>query len=627
MVRNFLLDTNCLISVKNANGLSVFFGGIKDQAEELRLWITSRIFDELKGFSKSELSQIRKNVEIAYVDDKKILLTRKNLRLKHPPQTADLSLLTLAQNKSDIDWTMVTDDFKLAKAAQKSSFNVDVWTPSVFILYLKKNVNDSRLRDRLNDVWHDVMSHELEYALSRKDVYPPRSKLAWLIERSTRIVGRNFAKRIQKRTQTPKDVRNAIMRYLMGEQLRSDQKKIIAPLIPYISELQCYHKLTSEIQQSMNTGDLKGAAGKLQQAILKLRNDLQIGLIALDPVRSFQLLETYTAVMAQYAFLAGICQINTGNIESAISYFSSASFDSLIAGYDENAIRFNYLTAVLLMADKQYAPAVKQYAHTQRLAKTIGDEIIRLKSRVGEAVALFFAGSKQQANLSLKSAMAEMEQDPILASTIFNEFGDQLYSLGLIEVAFYIYQEGYNNALKAHKLSETYDALADLVRCYFNLGKPLGPLVKQIKDAISLAKREKNKARHRQFQALYDKVYRMLKPTKAVIPKTNQRIHVQDINPVFSDWLSVIHVVDQEYEDLVIVYIDGIGNIGIIIPNLPMRIPIPESVQVRIKPKTLVEIRSPRHPESKKYFVHAEIVCPDNKCIEIRSTLFESVAL
>ena len=54
-------------------------------------------------------------------------------------------------------------------------------------------------------------------------------KLAWLIERSTRITGRNFNQTQKKLCQTPLEVQQAIMRYLMDEQLRSEQKKIISP--------------------------------------------------------------------------------------------------------------------------------------------------------------------------------------------------------------------------------------------------------------------------------------------------------------------------------------------------------------------------------------------------------------
>ncbi|MHA2407672.1 MAG: hypothetical protein ACXACA_04825, partial [Candidatus Ranarchaeia archaeon] len=427
-------------------------------------YTTNQILRELRTFSLANIKNIKEIYKVAKVADSAIHSLQRGLGA-HPPQTADLSLIVAAEKLIEgNEVVIVSDDYKLGKAVEKKIPIVDVWPPSVFTLFLSRAIEKPAARTFFKGLWQIVMSSELLYALSRPDAYSPERKISWLISRATKVAGESGIRKPGRRI-ISEDLALAVAKYLRGDTLQSMEKKLLSVLKPYLEPLQAALPLIEGLRQMVAQGTTEGIDVQIQLLHSGLKNELEIGLIALSEIPSAQLLETYMDYLATLEFLAGISSLDFGKYDQTIEYFSNGSLSSLISGSDDQALHLRFLSAIISMVAKKYQDSSGYFRKASRLAKQISNTDMKLKADVGEAISLFLSDQRNIAQKALEITRRDSKEDPATTASILNEFGDQLFNLGLCNIAQHLYGQSLENAILAKNLTWVREGLADLTRC------------------------------------------------------------------------------------------------------------------------------------------------------------------
>ncbi|MHA2060029.1 MAG: hypothetical protein ACW976_04540, partial [Candidatus Ranarchaeia archaeon] len=290
-MRIFLCDSNFFISVKNAGFLIHMLDHLSSAKDIYSFYTSTQVLRELRTFSLANVQNIKDLFTITKVADSAIHTLQRGLGA-HPPQTADLSLIVAARRLLEgNEVVVVSDDYKLGKAVEKTLPNVDVWPPSVFTLFLSRTLEKPAARTFFKGLWQIVMSSELMYALSRPDAYSPERKISWLITRATKVAGESGVRKPGRRIMN-EDLALAVAKYLRGDTLQSMEKKLLSVLKPYLEPLQAALPLIEGLRQMVAQGTIEGIDTQIQLLHSGLKNELEIGLIALSEIPSAQLLET-----------------------------------------------------------------------------------------------------------------------------------------------------------------------------------------------------------------------------------------------------------------------------------------------------------------------------------------------
>ncbi len=623
-MRIFLCDSNFFISIKNAGFLIHTLDHLKHAKEYYSFYTSPQILNELRTFSRKNIENIKEVFETISVDNSAIAILRRGLG-PHPPQTADLSLVVAAKKLiSDHEIVIISDDYKLGKTVKSILPLADVWPSSVFTLFLSNTLEKSEARNFFKGLWQTVMSSELVYALSRPDAYSPETKISWLISQATEVAGVEIDRKPARRVIND-DMSLAIAKYLRGDPLQSMEKTLIEKVKPYIEPLQAALPLIEGLRQMVAQGTTEGIEDQIHLLLQGLQSELEIGLIALSEIPSAQLLETYMDYIASLEFLAGVCSLSRGKLNQTISNFSSGSFDSLISGSDQQALHMRFLSAMVAMLAKKYSEAAESYKKASRLAKHIENTDLKLKADVGEAVSLFLSDRVNIAKKVLEITREDSKEDPSTNAAILNEFGDQLYNLGLSNIALHLYNQSFENALLAKNLSWVREGLADLTKCYFTMGRDLNELYDRFQKGMELVERSNHKTQKAILETMRNTLDDMQLPPEREFPM-GRTVKFDELPSVLRGWMNVSHCETKGKTTIIVCFLPGTGNIGIVYPGKELSIRIPESTRVKILPFAEVRFTLRTIPIKKKMNVRLFLELNKAGTLDLHSSIYENFA-
>ena len=151
--------------------------------------VTEPILEEVKyvrckGSMLTASKLAKRMMKVHPADDKTIASFRSELGGGHrAPQSPDLSLMVLADSlaRSGTTVRLVSDDFKISTSSRELGEPYAVISPSVFLFSLSRELKGED-RKHVRHLYKKVRHGEMEYVLSRADMYNIEDKLTWLMD-------------------------------------------------------------------------------------------------------------------------------------------------------------------------------------------------------------------------------------------------------------------------------------------------------------------------------------------------------------------------------------------------------------------------------------------------------------
>ncbi|MHA2059420.1 MAG: hypothetical protein ACW976_01390, partial [Candidatus Ranarchaeia archaeon] len=329
--------------------------------------------------------------------------------------------------------------------------------------------------------------------------------------------------------------------------------------------------------------------------------------------------------LATLEFLAGICSLDYGKYKDTITYFSNGSLSSLISGSDDQALHLRFLSAIVSMLAKEYQASSEFFRKASRLAEQIKNTDIKLKADVGEAISLFLSDRKNIAQKALEITRRDSKEDPATTASILNEFGDQLFNLGLCNIAQHLYGQSLENAIQAKTLTWVREGLADLTRCYFSNGGSLTTLKQKYHEGIKLSKTLNRKTQTAILGTMEKTLEEMESPPEQEFPM-GRTVSFDELPSVFKGWMDVSYFEVQKRRTIFVCYLPGTGNVGLSYPEKDIKIKIPESTRVKILPHSKIRFSLVNIPLKKKIPVRLFLELNQEGTLDTHSTFYENFA-
>jgi len=336
---------------------------------------------------------------------------------------------------------LVSDDFKISTSSRELGEPYAVISPSVFLFSLSRELKGDD-RKTVRHLYKKVRHGEMEYLLSRSDMYNPEEKLTWLMD--------NLLQEVTSPEAGPAPIPGsqatgplmvvegnemdgnweALVRHLRGEHVRRGHIKAFDPIMPYLAPLTDLQEDLTEIHRLADSGELESALRYAHVELKELKSELQLAVGGLDPSDGRKVMRAYAEMLPRLEMVTAMLHINLGEVVDCEDHLDNVALLALAAGLIGTVIEANYLEALVHAYREAYEDALDQFRLTNRLAELARDEATILRALIGTAVMQQFSEDRDAAEETMTKVNEMVEADPWSGSVALEEFGDECWLYG-----------------------------------------------------------------------------------------------------------------------------------------------------------------------------------------------------
>ncbi|UCC92844.1 MAG: hypothetical protein JSW25_09305 [Thermoplasmata archaeon] len=635
-----VMDANFFISLAQTRERDAM-ERVLDLTEQVgwEMHVTEPILEEVKyvrckGSKATAEKLARRTMKVHPADDGTIASFRTQLGGGHrAPQAPDLSLMVLADSlaRKGASVRLVSDDFKISTSSRELGEPYAVISPSVFLFSLSRELHGED-RKRVRHLYKKVRHGEMEYVLSRADMYNVEDKLTWLMD--------NLLHEVTSPDAGPAPVPGAqaegpalvvegkeedanwqaLVRHLRGERVRRGHIKAFDPIMPYLAPLTDLREDLEEIHRMAEAGDLQGANRYAHVELKELKSELQLAVGALDPRDGRKVMRAYAEMLPFLEMVTALLHINLGEVVDCEDHLDNVALLALAAGLIGTVIEANYLEALVHAYREAYEEALEQFRLTTRLAEQAGDESTVLRSLIGTAIMQLLAEDRDAAEETMVQVNERVEADPYVGSVALEEFGDHFTNFGAVHLATGLYHEALECAVEATASEDTDRLMGKLRRARLSMGLEERELASELVTLMDMANDIQDQELLARFQELDSEldmaIERMDDPLEVTFDEWSPATRLPD---ALEDWIDIVRAdpLPKGEGTILVSYSPQVGNVGVLVSD-PVSLPGIEHAQFRVLPSSRVKLVQAPEPFRSGYKLRAIIVLHDGDHYELQ---------
>ena len=604
-----------------------------------KMHVTEPILEEVKYVrckgSKITASKLAKRLmKVHPADDKTIASFRSELGGGHrAPQSPDLSLMVLADSlaRSGDTVRLVSDDFKISTSSRELGEPYAVISPSVFLFSLSRELKGAD-RKHVRHLYKKVRHGEMEYALSRADMYNIEDKLTWLMD--------NLLQEVTSPEAGPAPIPGAdatgpalvvegkeddanweaLVRHLRGEHVRRGHIKAFDPIMPYLAPLTDLRDDLKEIHKMADGGDIRGALQFAHEVLKELKSELQLAVGGLNPKDGRKVMRAYAEMLPHLEMVTALLHINLGEVVDCEDHLDNVALLALAAGLINTVVEANYLEALVHSYREAYEDALDQFRLTTRLAEQAGDEATILRSLIGTAVMQLFTEDRDAAEEIMAKVNERVEADPGTGSTALEEFGDHFTNFGAIHLASGFYHEALECAVEVVATEDTDRLMGKLRRARLSMGLEDRELARELVTLIDMANDIQDPELLEYFRELEKDLDQTVDQMDDPLEDTfDEWFPATKLPNALEDWLDIVRAdpLPDGEGTIMVSYSSQMGNVGVLITD-PVSLPGIEHAQIRLLPNARVKLVEAPEPFRSGYRLRAIIVLHEGDMYELQ---------
>ncbi|MHA1797943.1 MAG: hypothetical protein ACTSVY_05795 [Candidatus Helarchaeota archaeon] len=486
----YIIDANFFIGLYNTKrqlAIEKLIEASNNLKLNKRLVTSNVVFTELK-IPKPALFSLKKILRTFPIRHSDIDELKRAKDPRKIPQDPDLSLVALAEkikNTQPNPIVIVTNDYKLSQFIRKYAPKYSVLPPSSFLLSITSNLANPNLKKFFKKIRKEITQYEFEYVLQRRDIYNPREKLNWLIEKAINVA--------QSSSSPSKDIScssvsdddwnekiDLINKHIIGEKLQPSQQKIIKKFLPFTSSLIGANKTLNNLLTN-SISDINKMKGRLVKDY-----QLSQGYLDYDDKILFQ--SIITKRIAIFEFLTALILLESGDFDESFSHFDYAAIYSTLAsmksGDGTSVIKTIYLKALSYLHNDFYKQAEEEFEYTQRLAESYKNNKYLIIAMTGQAICKYLGGDYKGAQEVIKNVKKQVEKDKYSNLFMLYEFAENMYFTDRPEIAIHLYDEALEIAAELHKTVLANKIKDRIKRCFYAVGQYISPEATSINEII-----------------------------------------------------------------------------------------------------------------------------------------------
>ena len=578
-----------------------------------------------KGSKHTAMQLSNAMMEVHPADDKGIVNIRTQLGGGHrAPQAPDLSLMVLADelSKGGKSVKLISDDFKISTSSKELGRPYAVLSPSVFLFTLSRELtgDDKKL---VRMLYKKVRHGEMEYVLSRADMYNAEDKLTWLMDNLLTTVtdpeGQPTHAATEAALSTPgrapgQTVQggdwDALIRHLRGEHVRRGHIKSFDPILPHLEPLTELLDVLREIHRKSDGGDIPAALRYSHSELSTLKSQLQLSVGALDYEMGRMVLRAYAEMLPHLEMVTALLHINVGEVVDCEDHLDNVALLALAAGLNHIVVEANYLEALVHVYRDAWDDAEEQFSLTFRLADQAGDEATVLRSLIGGAVASQMNSDYEGAEEIMSQVNERVEADPGSGSVALEEFGDHFTNFGATYLAVGLYNEALECAVESQAPEDAGRILGKLRRARLSMGLEERETAVEIRDLIDMANDIQDKELLDTYLAMKEELVaemeRMDDPLEGTFDDWSPATRLPD---PLEDWLDIVRAdpLPKGEGTILVCYSSQMGNVGVLV-NDTVSLPGIELARFKVTSSSKVKLVEAPEPFRSGYRLRGIIV-------------------
>jgi hypothetical protein len=575
----------------------------------------------------------KRMMEVHDADDGAIATLRMTLGVNQAPQAPDLSLMALAKQLAvpGSQVRLVSDDFKISVTSRDLGMPYAVISPSVFLFSLSRQLL-GEARNLVRMLYRKVRHGEMEYLLSRRDLYNVEEKLTWLMDNLLQTIsastpessrGSTPARAAPREATTEGNDWEALMRHLRGEHVRRGHLRPFDGIMPYLEPLTTLRPILVQVHDLANAGDLEGGLEQAHEALSDLKSQLQLAVGALKVHEGREVLRAYAELLPDLEMVAALLHVNVGDVADCEDHLDNVALLALAAGLTDLVIETNYLEALIHAYREAWGDALSQFRFSARLAEQHSDGATTLRCLIGSAVMQLLSGDREGAEDTMSDVNARVEEDPAAGSMALEEFGDHFTNFGAIHLASGMYDEALECAVEASLTDDAERLMDKLRRSRLSMGLEGREMAGAIRSLIDHANDIQDKALLERYLEMERDLGRsievMAEPLEDLLDVWSPASLLPD--PLVG-WLDIIRADPLPDGDgtVLVCYQGRVGNIGLLVRDR-VNLPGIEHAKIRLEAGAKVKLVKAPEPLRRRHNLRAIIVLHKGDRYEIRRSV------
>ncbi len=466
----FIFDANFFIGLKEIRAESPYTNlALAKKKLNLRFYVSAQVFNECPFIVGSNFRDFTKGIEVVMVKDKELNHVKDELfrrGVKLMAQDPDLSLVALGMqlNTKDNEVYIVSDDFKLSQNIENLNQDIKCLPLPSFLQMLGQNLKGVSQR-YWKLVRKKILKLNLDYMMSRSDIYAPQAKIAWFIENSIDIAGMGVNLRAamdedekeKEVLDSEKKILNVCYDYIRKRKISPEDSKKIKHFEKSLKKIQKERENLIQAQKYLMKNDFKNTLKILRRTNEILNRDFQLMGAKLRE-KDYQLLEqVFASEISKVVFLRCFVLIASNKFISALDALDQTALFATVARLPETVLAINYLKALLYILNSYYNKAIDQFKFNYNLAMNLHvrphiAEILQLKAVIGNCITNYLIDQQNEAFKLVTSTIKSLTSKsiPNLMQALLDS-GEYFLAMGFPEIASNLYSEALECAIDSKK--------------------------------------------------------------------------------------------------------------------------------------------------------------------------------
>jgi hypothetical protein len=460
-IPKFIFDANFFICLKEAKAQRPYYLlYLAKKKINLDFYVSAMVFNECPFIVGTDFQEFSKAIQVELVADSELDAIKKALGMKgvsSMAQDPDLTLIALAKRMKDQgnEVVIVSDDYKLSQNVESLQYSIKFWSLPGFLQFLAKNMAGKE-RDYFKVIRKRVLKLNLDYMLSRNDIYPAQAKIAWLLENAVSIADegislkQDVAAELQQEQKKEEQSELFVLsqNYIDRKTIPKEKQDQLKPYEGVLNQIQEVRELIKAAQEKFTQDEGGIALAKLRKAEEKLIQNFQY-LAAAYAKKEFRFLELILASeISKVDFIRAFVLVGRGKFSLAHNSLQQTAVFASLARMPETVLTINFLIALISMFESQYENAVNQFKFLRTLADSYGNQILIMKALIGEMITLYLIGQHEEAFAlidTFKGVLGDSKSYLDAFTSALSDSGDYFLAMGFPEIASNL----YSNALEA----------------------------------------------------------------------------------------------------------------------------------------------------------------------------------
>ncbi len=638
----FVFDANFFIGLKEIRARSPYTNiATAKQKLNLRFHTSASILNECPFIVGSNFQDFSKGIEVVMVKDKALNQVKNDLfrkGVKSMAQDPDLSLVALANTlkTKDNEVYIVSDDFKLNQNIETLNYEMKCLALPSFLQILSQNLKGVHQK-YWKLIRKKILKLNLDYMMSRSDIYAPQAKIAWFIENSIDIAGMGIKLREsmdprEKESEVLDQNRKVVQlceAFIRGKKISEKDAKTLKPFKKSLVKIKSGRGQVKLAQEAMMKSDYKLTLKILRRTNEKLSRLFQLMGTKMQE-KNYQILEKIlTSEISKLVFLRCFVLIASNKIISALDALDQTALFATVARLPETVLSINYLKALLYIFNSYYNRAIDQFKFNYELAQNLHvephvAEILQLKALIGNCITNFLLDQQSEAFTIMKKGMKGLTKKslPSLMQALLDS-GEYFLAMGFPEIASNLYSEALECAIDAkkkwkyayilRKMKEAYMASA-LIGAQNRPSADISVLIDKFHDLKDV---DTFNDMISQLATFTNKFY---EPFQHFSKDKRKKTHFYDLpDELKKEWQCVkIHEHPETDETVLIGFSEDVGLVAFTVLLDRTLEGVPENYTLQLKNSAKVVIEKPNEVDLTSFLIRANIrIFNEEKDLEI----------